>query len=370
MGTRTDRSDSVLRGRRGKHLMVSPTVNGKWLAGSGILAYLAREVLKALSLAFGLVIAVYSLVSLIPGDPVMALLGDRATAATRAALTERLHLDVSWPVRMVHYVRQVFVHADLGESFRSGMPITELLSSRVGATLGIAVNAIVIAGISGIILAVISAYRRGRIADQLVRIVTTIGLSMPAFWIGILLIVVCAKRLHLLPAGGLDTSTLFSLERSLLLPSLVAALPIIPLVVRSLRLEIIKVLAADHVLFAQAVGISEVRIFFTRVLRGSVVPMIAILALNFAYLLGGSLIVERVFGISGLGSVLFDSVSARDIPVVQGVVLVTGVAVIIVNAIAAIVVELVSGRHASRGKVPRGQVPGPPVGTLTTLKAN
>lgn len=326
-----------------------------WWNGSGAGRSALREAAKGVLLAVGLVVAVYSLLELIPGDPVRALLGDRSTEQARAALTAQLRLEVPWPQRMVEYLALVFLHGDLGQSFASGIPVSELLMSRVGATVGIAVNGIMIATALGTVFAIVAAYQRGRTIDHLVRIVTTVGLSMPAFWVGILLIVLFAQQLRWLPAGGIDWSTPATMERSLLLPGLVSALPIIPLITRSLRLEIVKVLDSDHVLFAQAAGITPSRILLTRVLPASMVPMIAIVALNFSYLLGGSVIVERVFGISGLGGVLFDAISARDVPVIQGVVLLTGAAVIVVNAMARILIELLTGKRGGRSTTVDGR---------------
>jgi peptide/nickel transport system permease protein len=179
-------------------------------------------------------------------------------------------------------------------------------------------------------LATLAAARRDGLADHLVRAVTVAGLGMPSFWFGIVLIEIFALRLHALPVGGSGAGPA-SFARSLVLPGLTAALAIVPLLVRSLRVGMIEVLDSDFIATARAKGLREPRVLVWHVARNAVIPTLTLLGLNIAFLVGSTVVVERVFALNGLGSLLLDAIINRDFPVVQSVTLVLAVSVVVIN---------------------------------------
>ena len=179
-------------------------------------------------------------------------------------------------------------------------------------------------------LATLAAVHKDRLADHAIRVIPLVGLGMPAFWIGILFIIVFSVNLGWFPVGGWGV-TLGDHLRALVLPALTAALGIIPLLIRSLRAGVLDVLKADFVATARAKGLREMRVLFRHVTRNALIPTVALLGLNIAYLIGSTVIVERVFDLNGLGSLMLDAVGNRDFPVVEGVTLVFAVAVVALN---------------------------------------
>jgi peptide/nickel transport system permease protein len=297
---------------------------------SRVARLLGRRLLHSIIVLAGVLVVSFGLLHLIPGNPAQALLGNRATPSQVAALDHRWGLDRSIPVQFGLYLRQLFLHGDTGNSLFYNVPTRELILPRLGVSLELVAIATVVCVVVTIPLATIAAVRRGGVLDQLIRIVPTVGAGMPALWIGLLLIIVFGVHLRWFPVGGAGPGPWLTF-RGLILPGITAALAIIPVLVRSLRAGILEVLDADYVLAARAKSLSEPRVLLAHVARNAAVPTLTLLGLNVAYLVGGTVVVEQVFAIDGLGNLMYSALSDRDFPVVQGVALVFAAVVVVVG---------------------------------------
>ena len=299
-----------------------------------------------LPVMLGVVTAVFFLLRLVPGDPAVMILGDRATPEALAELRAELGLDAPLWRQYADFVGGVLTRGDTGDSLVTGVPTAELVLSRAPVSLGIVALALVLVLAITVPLALTAANRPGGWADQLVRIVPTITLGMPLFWIGLLLIIVFAVNLGWFPVGGVGSPGSAPLEplRSLVLPALAVALGMAPPLIRSLRAQLLEVTEAEFVTTLRAARIPERQIRWRHVLRGAALPTLNLLSVNLAYLIGGTLVVEKVFGINGLGTLLFQSISSRDFPVVQAVALYCAVLVVLVTLVARLLSALIDPR--------------------------
>ncbi|MDR3360856.1 MAG: ABC transporter permease [Bifidobacteriaceae bacterium] len=290
----------------------------------------------------GVVLATFVLLSVIPGDAATALLGSRADEGTVAAMRSQFGLDRPWWVRLWGFLTDLF-HGG-GVSFVSQQPVAELVAARIGPTLTIVGLAFAVAVSLSLSLALLSAARHNQLADQFVRLVTTAGVAIPSFLLGVILILVAAVWLRLTPVGGTADGL-----RSYLLPAFTAAFAIVPVVTRSLRVELLEAGRCDYVAAARAAGLSEPRITLEYLLPNAAIPAITLIGVNFAYLIGGTFIVEKVFAINGIGSLMFEAIGDRDIPVIQGLVVYVAVGVVLVNTLTEVVVHAIDPRRRVRG---------------------
>jgi peptide/nickel transport system permease protein len=308
---------AVARRRRGRRS------NGPW-------SYVGRRVLQAVGVVAGVVVVTFLLLHLIPGDPAQSMLGNRATS--EAGLDRPL-----W-TQFGSFLARLFTHGDTGNSLFYQVPSRELIFPRIGVTLELVVLAGVLCVLITVPLAVWAAVRKDSWIDQLVRVIPSVGAGLPALWVGLLLIVAFGVHLRWFPVGGAGPGPWLTF-RGLVLPAFTAAIAIVPVLIRSLRAGMLEVLESDYIAAARAKSLSEPRVLLAHVARNAAVPTLTLLGLNLAYLAGGTVVVERVFGIDGLGNLMFDSISNRDFPVVQGVALFFGVVVVAVN----LLTDLLSG---------------------------
>jgi peptide/nickel transport system permease protein len=294
-----------------------------------MLRYAARRVAAAVLVVFGVTLATFLLMHVEPGDPARAVLGIHATPTAVAALRRQWGLTSSLPVQLGHFLSQL-VRGDLGQSYIYGVSVSSLIGSHIGETAALVAVATVFAVTITVPLAALAASRQNGWADHLVRAVSVVGLAMPAFWFGIVLIEVFAVHLHLLPVGGAGSGFGGHLE-ALVLPGLTASFAMAPILVRSLRVGMLEVMDAEFISVARAKGLGGTRVLFAHVARNALVPTVTLLGLNIAYLIGSTVIVEQVFNLNGLGSLLLSSILNRDFPVVQAVTLVLGAAVVLLN---------------------------------------
>lgn len=294
----------------------------------------------------GVVTAVFFLLRIVPGDPASMILGDRATPEATAALREKLGLDAPLWQQYVDFVTRIVTRGDTGDSLVTGVPTGELIWSRAPVSLGIVALALVFALAITVPLALAAVRRKDGWIDQAVRILPSITMGMPLFWIGLLLIIAFAVNLGWFPVGGVGPvgSAPFEPIRSLVLPSLAVALGMAPPLIRSLRAQLLEVAEAEFVTTLRAARVPERRIQFRHVLRGAALPTLNLMSVNLAYLIGGTLVVEKVFGINGIGTLLFQSISNRDFPVVQGVALYCAVLVVLVTLTAQVLSALIDPR--------------------------
>ncbi len=297
--------------------------------GSPLRSYTLRRLLSAALVIVGVAIAAFVLLHIVPGDPARAVLGQHATDESVAALRRQWGLNSSLAHQFVTFVRDLAtVH--LGRSYFYHESVASLIGQRIGETAALVVAATVFAIVISVPLAAIAASNRDRAADHAVRGVSVVGLGMPSFWIGIVLIEILSVSLKLLPVGGYG-SNLGGHLQSLVLPGLTASLAIVPILVRSLRVGMLEVLQADFIALARAKGIGEVRVLLAHAARNAVIPTLTLLGLNIAFLVGSTVVVEQVFALNGLGSLLLDSITNRDYPVVQGITIVLATAVVLIN---------------------------------------
>jgi peptide/nickel transport system permease protein len=305
--------------------------------------WFARSLLTAIPVAVGVVVCVFLLLRLVPGDPAQMILGDQATTASIDALRERLGLNAPIGQQLWDYLIGVFTRADIGRSLVTDQPVLSLIAARIPVTLLLVALAVAFTVIITVPLALLAATHKDGALDHLVRIFPTIGMAMPAFWVGLILILVFGVSLHWLPVGGVGTGPGDPL-RSLVLPALTVALGMSPPLIRSLREQLLEVLEADFVVTLRAAGLGSGTILARHVLRNASVPALSLLGVNVAYLLGGTLVIEKVFAINGMGALLFNSISTRDFPVVQGITLVSALGVVFISLVTDLLVAGIDPR--------------------------
>jgi len=291
--------------------------------------YLVRRLLQLIPVLIGITIVVFLLLHLVPGDPARTLLGVRATPARVAALDREWGLDKPLPVQYVDYLGRL-LQGNLGSSIYYQAPVTQLLGTALPVTLGMLAMGTVFGIVIAVPLAVLAATRAGRPADQLIRIIPLLGLGMPPFWVGFILLIIFGLTLSLLPVGGYGVTFPQHLV-SLVLPALTVAAVMAPILIRSMRASLIEVLRSDFMTAARAKGISRWRILVRHGLRNTLIPTVSVLAVNLGYLLGGTVIVENVFGLPGVGHLLLSGIFDRDFDVVQSVTLIYALLVVIIN---------------------------------------
>jgi peptide/nickel transport system permease protein len=291
--------------------------------------YIVRRLLQAIPVVLGITIITFFLLRLIPGDPAMTLLGNHATPEQIAALRARWGLDEPVWTQFWLFLKQLS-HGDTGASLFYAVPTRTLIASRIGVTMSLVAFATLFSVLITVPLATIAAIRKDRSADHVIRAVPLVGLGMPSFWVGLVLILVFAVNLGWFPVGGWG-DTLPEHIYGLILPALTSALAIVPLLVRSLRVGMLEVLQADYIATARSKGLREHRVLLIHVARNAIIPTLTLLGINIAFLIGATVVVERVFQLNGLGSLMLTSISNRDFPVVQGVTFVFALSVVIIN---------------------------------------
>jgi peptide/nickel transport system permease protein len=288
--------------------------------------YVVRRVLLSIPVLIGVVVVTFLLLRLIPGDPARTLLGLHATPAQVAALRHQLGLDEPIWRQFWSYVYGL-AHGNLGTSIYYQSPVSSVIGPAFPLTAWLVVVATFFSVVITVPLAALAATHRERASDHAVRVFSLVGLGMPPFWLGILLIIFFSLDLHWFPVGGYGT-TLVQHVRSLVLPGLCASFAIVPVLIRSLRVGMLDVLGADFVATARAKGLRPWRVTFLHVARNALIPTVTLLGINIAYLIGGTVVIERVFGLNGLGSAMLNAIDNRDFPVVQGITLIYALGVI------------------------------------------
>ncbi len=290
--------------------------------------YVVRRSLLAIPVLAGVVVVTFLLLRLVPGDPARTLLGPHAPQSAVVALRHQLGLDQPIWRQFWHYFDGLF-HGDLGTSIYYQAPVTSIIAPCLPLTATLVAIATFFAIVITVPLAALAATHQERASDHAVRLFSLLGLGMPSFWLGIILIVLFAVDLHWFPVGGYGT-TFWQHMHSLVLPGFCAAFGIVPVLIRSLRVGMLEVLGADFVATARAKGLRASRVTFVHVARNALIPTVTLLGINIAYLIGGTVVIERVFGLNGLGNAMLTAIDVRDFPVVQGITLVYALGVIAV----------------------------------------
>jgi peptide/nickel transport system permease protein len=289
----------------------------------------------------GVSVLVFSLIHLVDGDPVRQALGTRYSQEAYDALRARNGLDLPLVEQYVDWAGRALT-GDLGVSFRSGEPVTALIAERLPATLTLAFAAILLALVIAVPLGTLSALRPRSVVDRTATVISQIGISVPDFWLAIVLILVFAGTLGWLPTGGyvpLTEDPAGWLQR-LILPTIAVGVVSGSVISRFVRSSVLEALGSDHVRTAQAKGLATRQVFGWHVLRNALLPLVTVTGVQLAYLLSGVVVVEIVFSWPGLGQLALQAVEARDYPVLQGAVLLFAVVFLVIN----LVVDLLYGR--------------------------
>jgi len=286
--------------------------------------FIARRLLLAIPTLFGVLVVAFLLLYVAPGDPVEAMVGERADSATIARLRAELHVDDPLPQRFGHYVSRVAV-GDLGRSYITNRPITQDIRERFPKTLQLAGAAMLLATVLGITLGVLSARRPGGFADRFALGLAYLGISFPVYWVGLLLILLFAVTLHWLPPSG------YGSLRFLVLPALTLGMRSIAFLARMTRSAMLEALSADFVRTARAKGLNEWVVTLKHALRNALIPVITVLGLDFGAYLTGSILTETIFSWPGIGRYVVNAISRRDLPAIQGSVLFLSTVFVLVN---------------------------------------
>jgi peptide/nickel transport system permease protein len=314
-----------------------------------VIRYLLRRVGQAVIVLFGVSIAVFSIIHLVPGDPVRLALGTRFNQETYDALVARSGLDDPIVVQYVNWLGNALT-GDLGVSFRSGRPVTELILERLPATVSLAFGAIVVAMLIALPLGLISALRPRSAVDYVATFISQAGISIPDFWLAIVAILLFSLTLGWLPSSGYVALTDDPVEwaRHLVLPSVVVGTVSGAILTRFVRSSALEALGQDYTRTARAKGLPRRVVVNRHVLRNALVPVITVTGIQLAYLLSGVVVVEVVFAWQGLGQLALQAVETRDYPLLQGAVLLFALFFPVVNLVVDLLYAFVDPRISHR----------------------
>ena len=306
------------------------------------LNYILKRLLQLVPVVLGVTILLFFVMRAIPGDPAVIRLGIRATEEGVRNLRREMGLDKPLPVQYLIFLRDV-VTLDLGTSIMYEYPVKRLILERLPKTLYLAGYATLLSVLITVPMALLAAMNKDRWPDQLIRGGFMLALGMPQFWVGVILLMIFALRIRLFPVSGFGETPIEHL-RHMTLPAVALALQQSSWLMRSLRSDIIDVIRADYVDFARAKGLRERLVMTKHILRNALIPTVTILGLNIGYLVGGSIVIERVFAIPGMGSLLLNSIFSRDYTVVQGITLSFAAMVILINLLTDLVYSVLDPR--------------------------
>jgi peptide/nickel transport system permease protein len=295
------------------------------------------RLMTSLVTLIGVVSLVFFLIHLIPGDPVEYILGDSARPADREALRSELGLDRPLVVQYADYLSGL-VRFDLGHSLHSKQPVSTLLLERLPATLELSLAAFLLAVLIAFPLGVLAATRSGTPWDSGAMMISLLGVSIPNFWLGPMLILLFSLWLGLTPVSGMEQ------PGSLVLPAVTLGVSLAAILARMVRSSLLEVLNEDYIRTARAKGVSEAVVVWRHALANALLPVITLLGLQFGALLAGSVITEKVFSWPGVGLLLIDAIQQRDYPVVQGAVLLIAVSYLVVNRLTDLLYRAVDPR--------------------------
>ncbi len=305
----------------------------------GLVPYIFRRVVQAVPLLLGIVVVTFCLIHLAPGDPTMTLIGEyQAAPEYVASVRAQYGLDRPLPVQLLYYLANT-LRGDLGYSFVMKQPVLGVIAERVPATLLLMLVALAYATLAGIVLGVVSAKRQHSAVDQLFTLLSLVGYSLPVFWLGQVLLITLSLKLSLFPAQGMQSlreplsgaAYWRDLLHHLVLPAFALGLSYLAINTRFVRASMLEVLSADYIRTARAKGLREQVVTYKHALRNGLLPLITMTGLNLGFLLAGAVLTEIVFAWPGLGRLMYDSIYARDYPVLMGMFILISLGVIVAN---------------------------------------
>jgi peptide/nickel transport system permease protein len=298
---------------------------------------LARRALLVIPVVWAVVTLVFLLIHIIPGDPVVNFLGETATVEQVAEMRHRFGLDQPLSKQYVAYWKQL-LEGDLGTTFIDRRPVFEKIISRYPATIQLAIAALIVALVISIPLGVTAGRRQGTLLDAVASVVALIGVSLPNFALGPIMILLFSVKFRLLPPSG------FGEPAQLVMPAITLGAALAAILTRMVRTSIIEELREEYVKTARSKGLEETRVVYRHVLKNGLIPVVTIVGLQFGVLLGGAIITERIFNWPGIGTLTIDAIYSRDYPLVQGCILVIALTYILVNTATDLVYRLLDPR--------------------------
>ncbi len=287
--------------------------------------YIIRRILLIIPIAFGVASLVFLLIHLIPGDPVVIMLGETAQPADIEHLRKLLHLDEPLYLQYLRFIKNI-ISGSLGVSIKPPYEkVSKIIFSVFPNTIILTVSSLLFALLFSFPLGIISALKANKLTDKLASVFSLIGISMPNFWLGPLLIILFSIKLNLLPVSG------FEGPQYLILPSITLGTALMAILVRMIRSSLLEVMGAEYVVTARAKGVSEFKIIMKHCLKNALIPVITIVGLQFGALLGGSIITETIFSWPGIGTLIIEAIRERNYPVVQGSVFILAMCFVLVN---------------------------------------
>lgn len=307
--------------------------------------FIGKRLLVAIPTLLIISIFVFSLQKLLPGDPVLAMAGEERDPAVLELLREKYHLNDPIPVQYVTWLGGV-LKGDLGISLRTNQPVLELIGQKLPVTIQLAVMAMIFAFVIGVPMGILAAVKKNTVLDYVASIVALSGLSVPNFWLGIMLILLVSVNLGWLPASGYESIFVDPVRslQTMIMPAFVLGTALAATLMRHTRSAMLGVLSADYIRTARAKGLSPREVVLSHSFRNALLPVITLSALLFGELLAGAVLTEQIFTIPGFGKLIVDAVFNRDYAVVQGVVMCTAVGFILMNLIADVLYVLLNPR--------------------------
>ena len=303
-----------------------------WVFNMKYIRYIYSKLLSVVPVIFGVTLVSFFLIHFIPGDPVRIMLHGRATDE----VVRQIYQELGWDKPLITQYFEFLLNTlqgDLGKSYIQKVPVSELIFERLGPSIFLLTYSAVLSLIISFPLSYISSIKVNSYSDHLIRSIGLMGFAMPPFWVGILLILIFGLFLNLFPVSGYGEG-FFGHIYHLFLPSLTIALFLSPMLTQTLRASILDNLSSDYVEVAKSKGLSNRSIIFSHVLKNSLIPVITILAVNISWLISGAVIIEYVFSIPGLGTLLIRAISYRDYTVIQGLCIIFSIMVVSVNLFA------------------------------------
>jgi peptide/nickel transport system permease protein len=294
-----------------------------------VAVYFSKRLLHSVPVIVGISLFAFFLIHLVPGDPIRIMVGGKAPPAVVKTLDHQFGLDRPLPRQYLSFLGHA-VRGDLGESIILRRSVAGVVGERIGPSMFLLGYGALLGVLLALPLGVASAVWRNRLPDHLIRLLTLITFAMPPFWLGLIMVRKFSLDLGWFPVSGYGQGFVGHLH-SLALPALTIGLFLASMLIRSLRASLVEIFATDYVEAARARGVSETRVVLKHSLRNALISVVTVLAVNLGFLIGGAVIVEKVFDVPGLGQLLVDSIFTRDFPVIQGLTLVFGLLVVLIN---------------------------------------
>ncbi|SDC69962.1 ABC transporter permease [Shouchella lonarensis] len=314
-----------------------------------MLKFLVRRLLQLIPVVIGVTILVFALMHFIPGDPAQVLAGESATPEQIEALNKRLGLDQPYPVQYFRYMANL-IQLDFGTSIRSGQPVSDLIFPRLGITFELALYSTILSVFLGLIAGVISATKRGTFTDSAIMVAALFGMSMPNFWLGLILIqwfalgnIPIIGDLPFIDTTWFKPSGWGSIDQ-LVLPVVMLGVSGAAIIARMTRSSMLEVIHQDYIRTARAKGVKERYVIYRHALKNALIPVITVVGISFGGLLGGAVLSESVFAINGMGRLILDAITTRDFPVMQAGILIAALCFVLVNLLVDIAYRFVNKR--------------------------